>query len=106
MFLHVKQRPHPTPTLQGESCVNLIISKTIEKTKQKTKQPKRPKQKQLTTIGKTKKNKTTKEVKAKTIKNHWENKKNNNNNKTFGPMTLFGDIGPTVFFVVGFPNGF
>ena len=87
MLLHVKQRPHPTPTLQGESCVNLIISKTI---------------------GKTHKNKTTKEVKAKTIKHHWENQNTTKTNKTFGPMTLFGDIGPKVLllFSFGFPNGF
>ena len=75
MLLHVKQRPHPTPTLQGESCVNLIISETIGKTK----------------------NKTTKEVKAKTIKNNWENQ-NETKKTTFGPMTLFGDIGPKVLF--------
>merc|ERR1711966_165108 len=54
LFLHTVQRPHPTPILQDESCVNLKISKTI---------------------GKTKKNKTTKEVNAETIKNHWENQK-------------------------------
>ena len=77
MLLHAKQRQHPTPTLQGESCVNLIISKTI---------------------GKTSKTKTTKEVKAKTIKNHWGNQKNKTT-KTFGPMTLFGDISPKVLFL-------
>ena len=81
MLLHVKQRPHPTPTLQGESCVNLIIWKTI---------------------GKTNKNKTTKEVKAKTINNHWGNQKNKIKKQTFGPMTLFGDLGPKVLFFVFF----
>ena len=79
MFLHVKQRPHPTPTLQGESCINLIISRTMGKPKN-TKQPKMPRPKPSKTIG---------EIK----------------NKTFGPMTLFGDIGPTICFF-GFPNGF
>ena len=44
----------------------------------KTKQPKRSMPKPSKTIGKTKKNKK---------------------NKTFGPMTLFGDIGPKVCFV-------
>ena len=69
MFLHVKQRPHPTPTLQGESCVNLIISKTIGKTKQNNQRGQgQNHQKPLGT---------------KTI---------------FEPMTLFGDKGPKVVF--------
>ena len=55
MFLHIIQRPHPTPILQGESCANLIIQKPIGKTK-KTKQPKRSMPKPSKTIGKTKKN--------------------------------------------------
>ena len=84
------------------------MSKTIEKTK-KTKQPKRSISKPSKTI--------------------WKTKKNTKKNKTFGPMTLFGDIGPKVclflfclvfpmvfdgfgidlfgcFGFVGFPNGF
>ena len=60
LFLHIVQRPHPTPILQDESCVNLKIS---------------------ITIGKTKKNKTT---------------------KTFGPMSPKRVIGPKVLFFLFF----
>ena len=104
MFLHIIQRPHPTPILQGESCANLIIPKNIGKTKKKNK-----------------------EGKAKNNKNHWENQKENKK-KTFRPMSTLADLGPKVllflfvlvfpmvfdgfgidlfgFFFFGFPNGF
>ena len=67
---------HRRPSLFDESSVHLKISKTI---------------------GKTKETKTTKEVKAKTIKNHRENQKN----KTFRPMSAKVDMGLKVllFFV-------
>ena len=35
LFLHIVQRPHPTPILQDESCVNLKISKKHREPKQK-----------------------------------------------------------------------
>jgi len=62
LFLHIVQRPHPTPILQDESCVILQISKTN---------------------GKTNKTKTTKEVNAKTTKNHWENKQKHKTQQNF-----------------------
>ena len=81
MFLHIIQRPHPTPILQGESCANLVVPKTIGKTK-KTKQPKRSRQKPSKTIGKTQKTTTKKQ--------------------TFEPMTLFDDIGSKVLLFLCF----
>ena len=51
LFLHIIQRPHPTPILQDESCVNLKISKTIGKTKQINKKTKRSMPKPSKTIG-------------------------------------------------------
>ena len=100
LFLHIVQRPHPTPILQDESCVNLKISKTI---------------------GKTKETKETKEAKAKTIKKTSGKPKNTKKGKTFRPMSAKVDMGLKVFFVshivfdsccldlfgfFGFPNGF
>ena len=87
LFLHIVQRPHPTPILQDESCVNLKISKTI---------------------GKTKKTKTTKEVNAETIKNHWENKKKQKNQNFWTYVAEEGHRSKSfVFFgFFGFPNGF
>ena len=87
LFLHIVQRPHPTPILQDESCVNLRIS---------------------ITIGKTKKTKTTKEVNAETIKNHWENQKNQKNQNFWTYVAEEGHRSKSfVFFVFfGFPNGF
>ena len=70
---------HPRPSLFEESSVHFKISKTI---------------------GKTKETKTTKEVKAKTIKtNHRENQ-NKQKNKTFRPMSAKVDMGLKVLFLL------
>ena len=61
---------HPRPSLFEKTSVHLNISKTIGKTKE------------------------TKEVTAKTIKNHRENQK-----KTFRPMSAKVDMGLKVLFV-------
>ena len=68
---------HPRPILFEESSVHLKILKTI---------------------GKTKETKTTKEVKAKTIKNNRENQKENEETKTFRPMSAKVDMGLKVLF--------
>ena len=77
--------PHPTPILQDELCVKLKISKTIGKT-----------------------NKNTKEVNAKTIKNHWENQRNQNKQNfwTYDPLRRHRSKSFVFFGFFGFPNGF
>ena len=77
-------------------------------------------------LGKPKKNKTTKEVNAKTIKNHWENRTNTKNkfwtydplrrhrSKSFVVFCLLSQwflmvsalTSLVVLFFFGFPNGF
>ena len=76
---------HPRPSLFEESSVHLNISKTI---------------------GKTKETKTTKEVKATTIKNHRENQQNKKKQQTFRPMSAKVDMGLKVLLFFGFLDGF
>ena len=68
----------PRPSFLDESSAHMYMSKAI---------------------GETKENKTSKEVKANTIKHHRENQRQTNPNTTVGPISPNADMGPEVLLV-------